>query len=135
MNLKLQRLPSNEDCTHGLLAIDGVCECYTLEDVVRETKIPGKTAIPAGKYRVVISWSIRFKRELPLLLDVPGFSGIRIHAGNTSADTEGCILVGQQRSRFGNTILNSRAALAPLQEKIQAALDAGEEVWIEVLPA
>ncbi len=132
MNLRLQRQASLEHCTHGDLFIGDDWECYTLEDFVRPEgiKIPGETAIPAGSYRVVITPSFRFQRALPLLLNVPNFEGIRIHPGNTDADTAGCILVGQERG--GEMILHSRAALDLLQPKIQAPLDRGEEVWIEI---
>ena len=134
MKLLLKRQQSSNGCTHGDLFIDDLWECFSLEDVVRETKIPGKTAFPAGKYRVVITYSQRFQQPLALLLDVPNFTGIRIHAGNTSDHTEGCILVGRQRSLMNNNmILDSRAALKQLQEKIQAAIDVGEEVWLEVI--
>ena len=134
MNILLKRKPSANGCTHGDLFIDDFWECFSLEDVVREAKIPGKTAIPAGKYRVVITYSQRFQKPLALLLDVPGFTGIRIHAGNTSDHTEGCILVGRQRSLMNNNmILDSRVAVKQLQEKIQIAINAGEEVWLEVI--
>lgn len=89
--------------THGTLfrAAEG-CEpvqvCYTLEDVVRSgPKVPGETAIPAGTYPLLITYSNRFKRLLPLVDNVPGFAGIRMHGGNTSANTEGCLLVADFR--------------------------------------
>ncbi len=68
---------------------------YTLEDVKREVKVPGETCIPAGKYRLILDYSSRYKRLMPRLLDVPGFSGILIHPGNTDVDTHGCVLVGR----------------------------------------
>jgi hypothetical protein len=109
MKLKLLRDKSSDDTTIGKLYIDGEFFCYTLEDVVRrDTKIYGQTAIPIGTYKVVITWSPRFKRQLPLLVDVSGFDGIRIHPGNTHKNTEGCILVGEEVQ--GEYLLRSRAA-------------------------
>jgi hypothetical protein len=81
-------------CTIGKMYIDGIDTCYTLEDVVREEKIYGETAIPTGTYKVIINFSNRFQQLMPLLLDVPEFEGVRIHPGNTDKDTHGCILVG-----------------------------------------
>lgn len=79
----------------GDLFIDGVFFCHTLEDEKRADglKVYGETAIPAGIYNVKLTISNRFKRLMPLLLDVEGFKGIRIHGGNTSKDTHGCPLV------------------------------------------
>lgn len=94
MNIQLIRNKSSAKSTIGRLLIDGAFQCWTLEDVVRPAKIAHETAIPAGAYKVIITESNRFKRRLPLLVDVPGFEGIRIHPGNSAADTEGCILVG-----------------------------------------
>jgi len=96
MKLLLQREPSTKNSTPGKLFIDGTFECYTLEDIVRArgVKVYGQTAIPAGTYQVFLTQSLRFKRVLPLLLNVPGFEGIRIHPGNKAEDTDGCILVG-----------------------------------------
>ena len=130
MELKLVRNPSTEQCTIGVLSINGEFFCDTLEDVVREVKIPGETAIPAGRYKIEITESARFKRKLPILLDVPGFTGIRIHPGNTDADTEGCVLVGQWQK--GDSIINSRVTFNTLIAHLELALEAGEEVWVEV---
>lgn len=108
-------------------------ECSTLEDQERAQKIPGKTAIPAGKYQVVVTFSNRFQKPLPLLLNVPGFSGVRIHSGNTANDTEGCILVGAEDGNPSDAWLGrSREAFTPLFAKIQAAIAAGEKVWITI---
>jgi len=134
MQLRLERTDFNLSCTVGRLFVDGDFECYTLEDCVREgPKIHGHTAIPAGNYQVIVTHSPRFHRRLPLLVDVPGFVGIRIHPGNTDADTEGCLLVGESVAVGGEALLRSRAAFDPLLEKIEAAIEGGEDVWISVI--
>lgn len=133
MKLTLQRSPSTSACTIGQLSIDGVHECFTLEDVVRPgPKVFGQTAIPAGTYQVVITFSPHFQRELPLLVNVPGFEGVRIHPGNTTADTEGCILVGMDR--LAESIGRSRIAFDALFPKLQAAIASGQTVTLEVCP-
>lgn len=102
MKLKLVRIAKRENYTIGKLYVEGEYFCDTLEDRVRdlsvEKKIPGETAIPAGKYDLIVSMSPRFKRELPRLLNVPYFEGILIHRGNTEKDTSGCILVGENKA-------------------------------------
>lgn len=119
LNLRLKRTLKTPDVTIGDLEIAGKFECYILEDPVRDHKIPGKTAIPEGTYKVEISWSPRFKRKLPLLLDVPGFEGIRIHPGNTVDDTEGCLLPG--RKKDASHVYESRLAFDTLFVKLEAA--------------
>ena len=109
--------------------------CDTLEPTWRDykhgaQKIMGISAIPEGRYAVVITWSPRMKQWLPLLLGVPMFSGIRIHAGNTAADTAGCILVGENLKK--GMVLNSRIWLKRLKEKIVEAKARGEGVWITI---
>lgn len=136
MRLMLVRDHYYPDATLGRLYINGGLTCYTLEDTDRRLedggeKIPGQTAIPRGTYPITITQSARFGKPLPLLSDVPGFAGIRIHPGNTSADTEGCILVGTSRAE--NAIGNSRAAFAKVYELIEEALTSGEPVEIEVM--
>lgn len=133
MKLRLERSWCGPSCTIGQLMVDGVTECFTLEDVVRTgEKVYGKTAIPAGSYNVVITQSRRFKRDLPLVENVPGFEGIRIHPGNTAEDTDGCILVG--RTKGPTWVGESRAAFSAIFDKIKEALDAGDKVTLEVVP-
>lgn len=103
----------------GSLYIDGAYCCMTLEDTVRDTKIYGETAIPSGTYQVLLTWSPKFQRDLPILQDVPGFTGVRIHVGNTPADTEGCILVG--RSAGHDSIAHSRLAFEALYAEMRGA--------------
>ena len=95
MLIEVKRFEFKDTHTVGKMYVDGIYECYTLEDAVRNgTKVIGKTAIPIGTYKLIIDASIRFKQDMPHILDVPDFTGVRIHAGNTSADTDGCILLG-----------------------------------------
>jgi len=119
MKLALKRLHKTQNSTIGELTVDGLFQCYTLEDIEREVKIKSETAIPKGTYKVIINHSNRFKRLLPLLIDVPGFEGIRIHSGNSNHDTEGCILVGETRSK--DFIGKSRKAFDKLFEKMKKA--------------
>ena len=126
----LQRRPSIANATIGELSIEGKHECYTLEDTVRERKIYGQTAIPRGLYKVIITPSVRFKRDMPLLQNVPGYDGVRIHAGNTAADTEGCILLGDKAGV--DVIYQSRVAFDRFYTKLQAALIAGDVAWIDI---
>jgi Family of unknown function (DUF5675) len=110
---------------------------YILEDKVREItgkpvtewKIKAETAIPAGRYKVVIDMSTRFKKQMLHLLDVPGYEGIRIHSGNTSHDTEGCLITGRERDEKNGEVSGSRVALASLYPRIEAAIASGESVY------
>ena len=117
MEILIKRLTRTNISTIGELFVDGKFECYTLEDVERQIKIKNETAIPKGKYKVVINMSNRFKKLMPQILNVPNFEGVRIHPGNTNHDTEGCILVGTTRSI--DFIGNSRKAYEKLFLKRQ----------------
>lgn len=135
MKLKLIRDTFSDESTIGKLYLDGVYFCETLEDKDRYLEADGKkeygkTCIPRGKYKVELSMSNRFKKLLPILIAVPQFEGIRIHAGNTAEDTDGCILLG--RTRRDNFVENSRDAVNEFIQKLKLALDDGEECWIEV---
>jgi len=122
LELDLRRIWLTDASTVGELYVNGEFESYVLEDRYRpppEAKVYGATCIPTGRYEIVITESPRFKRPLPLLLNVPGFSGVRIHPGNTAADTEGCLLPG--RVRHGESVLESRKAFDALFEKLRAS--------------
>lgn len=135
MLLKLKRRGFSATSTEGDLFIDGVLACHTIEDVVRDgPKVPGKTAIPAGRYKVSVTYSNRFKKDLPLVHDVPGFEGIRIHSGNTSEDTEGCIIVGaKQTSLTDDFVGESRKAMAALLVRLKLAQARGEDIHIVIV--
>lgn len=119
MILKLQRTKEVNNATLGELFADGTFVCYTLEDKVRPEKIKHETCIPAGTYVIEITYSPTFKKILPLLLNVPGFYGIRIHAGNSIADTSGCILVGTKI--IEDKLLHSISAFTKLFTLLQKA--------------
>lgn len=133
MKLQLKRDQYRPDSTVGRLLVDGTFECFTLEDGIRANKVQGRTAIPPGTYRVTVTPSPRFKKDLPRLHDVPNFQGVLIHPGNTAADTEGCILVGAQWQPGTEAIGRSRVAFAALFAKIQDALARGDGVKIEIV--
>ena len=133
MELTLQRITKDKNYTLGELSVDGEKFCHTLEPTWRKPearKIPGKTAIPEGRYPIVITLSPKFKQWLPLLLHVPGFTGIRIHAGNTAKDTKGCILVGENTSK--GTLSDSRLWVERLKRRIVDAKERGEGVFIQI---
>lgn len=129
-HLVLKRRWFTEKSTGGELYFDGEFQCFTLEDRVREVKVPRETAIPEGKYQVVLSFSNRFQKFLPEILSVPNYVGIRMHPGNTAADTEGCVLVGDTRGP--DLVGNSKAAFAVLMSKLDRATRHGK-MWIEIL--
>jgi len=133
-----------DDCTEtrslGTMTFDDGYVCQTLEDPVRPAgvKLLGDTAIGSGTYRVTITRSQRFERLLPLLHNVPEFSGVRIHPGNTTRDTAGCILVGTQRGDSvapgaETQILHSRDAMAQVQKRIAACIAEGNLVWLDIV--
>ena len=119
MQLLLKRQVKTVDFTLGELFINGEHFCYTVEDMERMEgeKVFGKTAIPKGEYNLIVNHSNHFNKDLPLLIDVKGFSGIRIHNGNTAADSEGCIIVGM--SRTINGVAMSRIAMQKLMDKFK----------------
>ena len=135
MKLRLVRENTTDETTLGNLYMDGIWFCHTLEDQDRRleaggVKVRGKTAIPLGTYAVTIDWSTRFAKQMLHVLDVPQFEGIRIHAGNTIFDTEGCILLGEDVDR--DVLVHSRIAVNRLQHEVAQALDRAEAVNLTV---
>lgn len=136
MKITLARDTFTSASTTGVLSVDGSIECFTLEDVDRhlethpDAKVPGATAIPRGTYTVIVDWSPCFGMEMPHVLNVPGYDGIRIHPGNADADTEGCILVGRTRGR--DYVGQSRAAFNDLLEAIELAYRRNEPITLTV---
>lgn len=119
--------------TPGILEIDGQYFCQTLEDREREVKVYGETAIPLGRYKITITMSPRFKKPLPLLHDVPKFTGVRIHPGNSVEHTEGCILVGQDNNSKDAWLGNSRVTFDKLMVKLREAEARKEPIWITIV--
>lgn len=124
-----------ENFTPGRIFLDDVFFCHAVEDEDRKLedgggKVYGKTAIPRGKYRLITSESPRFGRILPEVLKVPGFTGIRIHGGNTAEDSHGCILVGQEKRATG--VGKSAAVVQRIIDTIDDAAELGIETWLEV---
>jgi hypothetical protein len=136
LTLRLIREPSSGGATLGALYLDSVWFCWTLEDEIREVagqpvahwKVPGQTAIPAGRYRVRLTKSARLGVVTPEVLDVPGFIGIRIHWGNKRQDTAGCPLTGRHRDPANYQVLESRLAF----EALMARLTLTTEIWIDI---
>lgn len=134
MELKLNRIFLSSSATIGELWANNTHLCDTLEDRVRPEgeKIYGKTAIPEGIYEMVLSYSPRFKKILPEILNVPNFTGIRIHCGNSSADSSGCILVGTWDGEKEDWISDSKIAFNELMSLLQKAADNKEKVAITI---
>jgi len=143
VKLLLKRIFLGEDYTIGKLYINGTYFCDTLEDKNRdhnkdgilsgpeEQKVYGKTAIPYGEYEIIVGYSPTFKRRLPQLLDVPHFSGVLIHRGNTAQDTAGCILVGENKVK--GKVINSTPYEVKLTNILDDAKRRGEKVTIKIM--
>lgn len=136
MRLLLERRFKGDAYTIGSLYVNGEKFCDTLEDRVRdlaggESKVPGETAIPEGRYRVIVNRSPKFGRDLPRLLDVPMFDGVLIHRGNTAEDSAGCILVGENKVK--GKVINSTPYEERLVALCKAALAGGESIEMEVV--
>lgn len=134
MELTLNRIFLGSSATIGELYVDGEHIADTLEDRVRPEgeKVYGKTAIPEGTYEMVLSYSPRFKKILPEILNVPNFTGIRIHCGNSSADSSGCILVGTWDGEKEDWVSDSKVAFNKLMSLLQKAADNKEKITITI---
>lgn len=136
MILELRRDEFPASHNWGVFFVDGRLLGQTLEDEDRflETgereKVHGKTAIPRGRYKVTVTFSNRFQKLMPLVHDVPGFDGVRIHGGNSEANTEGCPLLGQRRTATG--IADCAGVNERLMNYLEAAEDIGDIVYLEV---
>lgn len=142
MKLTVERRWRKPDYTIGILYIDGQRFCEILEDAVRPDKIYGKTAIPAGTYKIDMDtvsakfknrkWAVPYDGKLPRLLDVPGYSGVLIHPGNRPEDTDGCLLPGNNRAK--GMVLDSQIRFHQLmKEYLIPAHRAGDEILIEII--
>jgi len=146
MVISIIRKPSAKGATLSTWYVEGRQFCFGVEDPVRgpaEAKVWGKTAIPAGTYRVRVTMSNRFKRRLPLLVNMPGGTirfgnnliddcGVRIHPGNTAADTEGCLLPGTAFRADGASVSASRVAFDRLFLLIEQAVQNNEPITLTI---
>lgn len=142
MEILVKREYKKKDYTIGKMYINGEYVCDTLEDTdrgltnimtlaeIKEVKEYGNTAIPTGRYPIAYTYSARFKKHLPLLLNVPAFEGVRIHSGNTHRDTEGCILLGENKAV--GKVLNSRKTMDEFLRILKPAIEACENIWIKI---
>lgn len=142
MEITVKRIAIRSGYTIGRLSVNNQYFCDTLEDRDRgltsamsrldiaRIKVKGQTAIPTGRYRIIFTYSPKFRRKMPLLLDVPGFDAIRFHYGNTAADSEGCLLVGENKRK--GMVLNSRKTFERLNDIMAKADARGEALWVTI---
>ena len=142
MEIHIERRWKKPAYTIGVMSVDGARLCETLEDTdrglkssmtlgeIQKRKIKGQTAIPAGRYQLLMTYSPKFKKKRPLINAVPGYSGVRIHPGNDASATEGCVLVGENKAV--GKVLNSRHWFNILLEKIKTAITASQKVWLTI---
>lgn len=139
MNLTLKRIYTNDQYTISHIYVDGIYLCDAIEDTdrglddsmsveeIRDKKVYCKTAIPTGEYRVILTWSMKFKRLMPRLLNVKGFDGILIHSGNTEKSSCGCLIVGYNKIK--GKVINSREAFNKLYSLLK---ETEEEITIKI---
>lgn len=134
MKIEVNRIFKASNYTIGELSVNNNYICDTLEDKVRVDgeKVYAETAIPTGTYTLVLSYSNRFKKVMPEILNVPNFSGIRIHCGNSSKDTEGCLLVGKWDGKTENWISDSKNSYNKLYPLLEEAFNKKENITITI---
>ena len=134
MKIEVNRIFKASNYTIGELSVNNNYVCDTLEDKVRADgeKVYGETSIPSGTYTLVLSYSNRFKKVMPEILNVPNFSGIRIHCGNSSKDTEGCLLVGKWDGKTENWISDSKNSYNKLYSLLEEAFNKKENITITI---
>ena len=153
MKIEVKRIAKRDTYTIGKMYIDGEYFCDTLEDKdrglkqsmplyeIKQKKIAGDTAIPAGSYEVTVRmlsplyskkpWYVKFcGAKMPRIMNVPGYDGILIHPGNTNKDTRGCLLVGE--NKVVGKVINSKDTFQKLYPKLKAASDRGERITITI---
>lgn len=142
MKIELHRKFRQKGYSIGILYINGERICETLEDedrglkqelsvaTLKSMKIKGQTAIPVGTYQVLMTYSPKYKRIMPLVSNVPAYEGVRIHSGNTNRDTEGCILCGRNTKK--GMVTNSRYWTKIVTGRIQKAVDNKEQVTLQI---
>lgn len=141
MELKLIRKFIGDSFTEGRIYVDGEFECFTVEDTDRKLEIVGcsakvqnQTCVPRGKYELIIRFSNHFQKNLIAVTGVPCFDGVLIHSGNSSKDTEGCIIVGSINNRDDDDFVGaSRIAYDRLHKKVKSALSMDEKVFLEIV--
>ena len=143
MKIQLIRKYRKTDYTIGQLFINNQYFSDTLEDIdrglkdsmsleeIRRIKVFGSTCIPYGTYKVSITYSPKFKKKLPLINNVKGFEGIRVHSGNTNYDTQGCVLLGFNKIK--GKVINSKDTVDKFINLVQKAIDTGEQVTIHII--
>jgi len=137
MKIAIKRQAAHATNTMGVMEVDGAFYANTLEDTYRDLgadgsgKVPGQTCIPAGTYKVTVDFSEHFGKKMLHILDVPFFEGIRIHGGNTDADTEGCPLIGAQTNGL-TRIWECAVVVDDLTERVEAAEGASDDVTITI---
>ena len=142
MLIDIFRKYKKADYTIGIVTVDGERFSNSLEDTdrglnntmtpneIKCKKIYGQTAIPTGQYEIIFTYSVKFKKEMPLLLNVPGFEGVRVHNGNLPSETYGCILIGDNTAK--GCVTNSRVKTQLLYDKMRFAISKGEKIYINI---